>query len=245
MNKPLGIILDEQLIVSGDGPSLSRRGFLRLSGTTMAAIASWRFLGLSDATSAPFIITEQAQGLVIADPTRCVACRRCELACTDFNDGRSSPAVSRIKVRRNLHFGPTGLYAGMDARGDWGTGLIVQDFCKQCPHPVPCADACPNGAIVVKPPVNARIIEPSRCTGCGMCRKACPWEMISVDSETNKATKCFLCDGNPKCVEACPAGALQYVPWIDLTGRVSPRINPSASISAHSCRDCHEGTSKE
>jgi Fe-S-cluster-containing dehydrogenase component len=79
------------------------------------------------------IITEQALGLVVADPTRCVGCRRCELACTDYNDGKSSSSLSRIKVSRNQNFGPSGLYTGQRSHGDWGTGLIIQDFCKQCP----------------------------------------------------------------------------------------------------------------
>jgi len=218
---------------------LSRRSVLKICGATIAGMASWTTFGMGSGMGAPLIITEQANGLVIADPTRCVACRRCELACTDYNDGKSSPALSRIKVWRNLNFGPSGLYAGQRSHGDWGTGLIVQDLCKQCPHPVPCADACPNGAIEARPPTNARVIDPAKCTGCKTCLKACPWEMISVDPETNKATKCFLCDGRPKCVEACPAGALTYVSWVDLTGKVPPRITPILNKPA-ACGDCHQ-----
>jgi Fe-S-cluster-containing dehydrogenase component len=241
MRKFIGTILNGEQAPDGSwlARSFSRRAFLRLSGVTIAALASQQFLGLGDATSAPLVITEQAQGLVIADPTRCVACRRCELACTDFIDGKSSPTVARIKVRRNIQFGPTGLYTGKGNQGDWGTGLIIQDFCKQCPHPVPCADACPAGAIVVKPPLNARVIDQAKCTGCGVCRKACPWEMISLDPETKKASKCFLCDGKPKCVEACPAEALLYVTWIDLTGKVPTRTTPPATVDKLPCGDCH------
>lgn len=232
-------IAEQVLNMIAPGQPVSRRGVLKLCGATVAGIASWHFFGLGSGNSAPLIITEQALGLVVADPTRCVACHRCELACTDYNDGKSSSEISRIKVRRNLNFGPSGLYNGKRGDGDWGTGLIVQDFCKQCPHPVPCADACPNGAIEVKPPVNARVIDPAKCTGCKVCVKACPWEMISFDPETSKATKCFLCDGKPKCVEACPAGALTYVSWIDLTGKVPPRITPILNKTV-ACVDCHK-----
>ncbi|MCE5335953.1 MAG: 4Fe-4S dicluster domain-containing protein [Desulfobacteraceae bacterium] len=220
------------------GRPLSRRRVLKLCGATIAGMASWNCLGLSHGTGVPLIITENALGLVVADPTRCVGCRRCELACTEYNDGKSSHALSRIKVRRNQNFGPSGLYAGQRL-GDMGNGLIVQDFCKQCPHPVPCADACPNGAIELKPPTNARVIDEEKCTGCKVCLKACPWEMISFDPGKDKATKCFLCDGKPKCVEACPAEALLYVPWLDLTGRVPPRVPPVANRS-QACVDCHK-----
>ena len=221
------------------GLPLSRRSALKLCGATIAGMASWTCFGVGTGMSAPLIITEQANGLVIADPTKCVACRRCELACSEYNDGKASPTLSRIKVWRNLNYGPSGLHTGQRSHGDWQTGLIVQDFCKQCPHPVPCADACPNAAIEVKPPANARVIDPARCTGCKVCLKACPWEMISFDEDTKKATKCFLCDGKPKCVEACPAEALTYVSWIDLTGRVPPRITPAVSRS-QACGDCHQ-----
>jgi ferredoxin len=67
--------------------------------------------------------------------------------------------------------------------------------------------------------------------------------MISFDLDTNKATKCFLCNGKPKCVEACPAGALSYVAWFDLTDKVPPRVVPSAVIppkKAATCIECHK-----
>ena len=41
--------------------------------------------------------------------------------------------------------------------------------------------------------------------------------MMSFDVEEKKASKCFLCDGDPKCVKACPAAAIRYIPWIDRT----------------------------
>jgi len=232
-------IAEQVLNIIASGQPVSRRTVLKLCGVTVAAMASWQFFGMGSGNSAPLIITEQALDLVVADPTRCVGCRRCELACTDYNDGKSSPETARIRVRRNLNFGPSGLYTGKRDDGDWGTGLIIQDFCKQCPHPVPCADACPNAAIEVKPPVNARVIDPAKCTGCKVCLKACPWEMISFDPETTKATKCFLCDGMPKCVEACPAEALMYVSWVDLTGKVPSRTTPILNKPV-ACGDCHK-----
>ena len=221
----------------------SRRDFLKLSGVTVIGISAIGAAGAKSGKKMPLIIMDQAEGLVIADPTKCVGCRRCELACTEFNDGKASPTISRIKVSRNLNFGVKGVSGGQRGQGNWGNGLVTQDLCKQCPHPVPCANACPNDAIVVKPPTNARVVDPKKCIGCKMCQKACPWEMVSFDSDTNKATKCFLCDGKPKCVEACPAEALNYVAWRDLTDRVPPRVVPTAIVApakAAACNDCHK-----
>jgi Fe-S-cluster-containing dehydrogenase component len=220
--------------------SFSRREFLFITGGMIVAVSALEAKGAGEA---PLIIMDEAAGLVVADSTKCVGCRRCELACTEFNDGKASPTIARIKISRNLNFGPKGIQAGQHGRGNWGNGLIIQDFCKQCPHPVPCANACPNDAIVVRPPTNARVVDPNKCNGCKMCQRACPWEMMSFDSDTNKATKCFLCDGHPKCVEACPSGALSYVAWRDLTEKVPPRVVPSAVVSpdkAQTCIDCHQ-----
>ena len=232
--------LEEALNITHSGHSFSRREFLFMTGGIIVALST------SDARGAkepPLIILDQASGLVIADATKCVGCRRCELACTEFNDGKACPTMARIKVGRNLNFGPKGLQAGQRAQGTWGNGLVIQDVCKQCPHPVPCATACPNDAIVVSPSTNARVVDPDKCTGCKICQRACPWEMMSFDSDTDKATKCSLCEGNPKCVEACPSGALSYVAWRDLTGTVRPRVVATTVINpekAQSCIDCHK-----
>lgn len=236
-------IFEEALIPEDLRYSFSRRQFLKLTGVSIIGISALSPLWARGETKAPLIILEQAKGIIIADPTKCVGCRRCELACTEFNDGKAKPSISRLKVARNLNFGPKGVFAEKHGQGNWGNGLITQDFCKQCPHPVPCANACPNDAIVVKPPTNARVVDAKKCIGCKMCQRACPWEMMSFDSDTGKATKCFLCNGKPKCVEACPAEALSYMSWRDMTDKVLPRVVPQAVVpleKAAACKDCHK-----
>jgi len=187
-----------------------------------------------------------ATGLVIGIPTRCVGCRRCELACTEFNEGKAQPSMARIKIARNYSFGPSGPMMGL-AKGDggiFGNQLIIQETCKQCPHPVPCQLACPYGAIEITGPVNARVVNTDKCKGCRTCQQACPWGMTTFNEEIKKASKCHLCAGAPECVKACPAGALQYIPWQDLT-KTSPRrfvvpsyIGTTADVK-DSCAKCH------
>jgi Fe-S-cluster-containing dehydrogenase component len=222
-------------------PLCTRRQTLIWGGVSIIGLSTVAPV-LAQGTDKPLIIMEKARGLVIADPVLCVGCGRCELACTEFNDGKASPSLSRIKIDRNLNFGRQGIPAWRVGHGNMGDGLILQDLCMQCPHPVPCADICPENAIVLSPATNARMVDTKKCTGCMICLRACPWEMISFDPDSRKAAKCHLCQGKPKCVEACPAGSLSYVPWNDLTASTPQRnlnaamIPPQRSVS---CQQCH------
>jgi Fe-S-cluster-containing dehydrogenase component len=226
---------------AGFDAALSRRQFLFLSAgavTSLAALNICRAWG----GDAPVIIIDNAKGLLLADPSRCVGCQRCELACTEFNDGRAQPSLARIKVGRNINFGPEGPSGGVRMQGAWGNALFIQDTCRQCPHPVPCATACPEKAIKADPRTGARIVDTAACVGCRLCQRVCPWNMIDFDEESQKATKCFLCQGDPKCVEACPSGALRYVPWHDLTRDAAPRNATLTLIppeKAKECLECH------
>ena len=242
--------------ISETPKSISRRKLFEIAGLGAAGVVGLCVVGSPLASIATVsaqttsgtprqVMVEKAKGLVIAIPTRCVGCRRCELACTEFNDGEAQPSVARIKVGRNYSFGPTGAKVGWSrGQGNYGDALIVQDTCKQCPHPVPCMLACPKGAIEVVAPVNARVVNQDKCTGCRICQQACPWEMTSFDEEIKKSTKCHLCAGAPECVKACPAGALQYIPWTDMTKVVPPRfVVPGyiglATDTKDTCAKCH------
>jgi Fe-S-cluster-containing dehydrogenase component len=196
--------------------SLTRRRFLQVGGLSVVALSA---LGpwLAAEAAPPVLVLPQAKGLVLADPTKCVGCRRCELACTEFNDGKAAPSMARIKIARNMNFGPRGAFLGREGQGTWGNGLVVQDVCRQCADAA-CAAACPVQAISAKSPANARVVDETKCVGCRTCVSACPFRMMAFDEEIGRATKCTLCDGTPKCVDACPAAALRYVAWREISG---------------------------
>jgi Fe-S-cluster-containing dehydrogenase component len=229
----------------------TRRRFLKLglgglgvTGLYLAGCAS-SAAGGSSPTVARAVYVANASGMVLGNPTLCVGCRRCEIACTDFNEGKTQPSLARIKVGRNMNFGPQGAQDGF-WRGDgiFGNHRTIQETCRQCPHPVPCMDACPYGAIEVVPPTNARVVNIEKCKGCRICQSACPWAMTTFDESTKKASKCHLCNGSPECVKACPTGALKYVPWEDKTRLVPARFVVPAVINVpkdvqDSCVQCH------
>ncbi|MBE0556516.1 MAG: 4Fe-4S dicluster domain-containing protein, partial [Proteobacteria bacterium] len=182
------------------------------------------------------VFVANALGMIVAEPTLCVGCRRCESACVAFNKGIVQPSISNVKVNRNSLFGVAGAAMNGFGRGEgeYGNFRVVQDTCRQCPHPVPCQLACPQGAIEVVAPVNARVVNVDKCAGCGICVQACPWAMTSLTGPVNatgtKANKCTLCNGNPECVQACPSGALKYEAWSDRTKEIPPRQVVPGSI---------------
>jgi Fe-S-cluster-containing hydrogenase component 2 len=239
---------------------ISRRQFMATTGVAGLGVASLCIFGCggnsSTAAQPRQVFVANALGMVIADPARCGTCRRCEMACVGYN-ANQAPAgqtltqysVANVKVARNKNYGVEGVAtAGSLADGDYGNFRTPQDTCHQCPHPVPCQLACPQGAIQVVDPVNARVVNLDLCVGCGICVKSCPWAMTALSgtvlAKATKAHKCHLCNGNPECVQACPNGALTYQTWADLTSASPVRQAVPASIQlpadvAASCAKCH------
>jgi formate dehydrogenase iron-sulfur subunit len=78
-----------------------------------------------------------------------------------------------------------------------------------------CAAVCPVEAIT-KYEEGPVVINSVTCIGCEYCIHACPWEVITKNDITGKASKCTMCsdrlseDKQPFCVQACPAGALDF-----------------------------------
>ena len=239
---------------------VTRRQFMRGAGAVGLGATTFCLFGCGSSSTAANeaprqVFVANSLGMIVAEPSRCGGCRRCELACTEFNDGIAQPSAARIKVGRNYNLGSIEAGQGFKGGGIWGNFRTPQDTCRQCAHPVPCQLVCPHDAIEVIAPVNARVVNVDKCVGCGICTQACPWGMTSVNGPVlgsytdlngqvikTKATKCTLCGGNPECVAACPTGAIKYVPWADKTKEVPARIVVPAHIQsavADSCAKCH------
>jgi carbon-monoxide dehydrogenase iron sulfur subunit len=121
---------------------------------------------------------------------RCTGCRICELACSIEKQKKFVPRKARLK--HNYH------YPLKD----------VVSVCRQCAF-APCAKTCPVEAISRDSHTGAWTVDSYKCSGCGICVEACPFEMIKI-SEDNIALKCDLCGGNPQCAQWCPTGALIF-----------------------------------
>ncbi len=151
-------------------------------------------------------------GLMVVNPALCVGCRRCEIACS-WSHGTCavSPSTARIKVAKNLNYGPHGVQPNyQEQRGEQGDATIVPSTCRQCDV---CMTVCPQDAISINELTGARIVNDELCVGCGYCADKCPQQVITIDKLTRKSLKCDLCDGNPNCAQVCPTGAVQFYTW--------------------------------
>lgn len=115
------------------------------------------------------------------------------MACSEKQSGGYNPRLALLKIR---HI---------------NEGLIHEPVvCRQCHNPY-CQTVCPVDAVERDEETGAVIIDPDKCTGCGLCAKYCYLGVICINNEEKKAQKCDLCGGSPACVRECPTGALELV----------------------------------
>jgi Fe-S-cluster-containing hydrogenase component 2 len=47
------------------------------------------------------------------------------------------------------------------------------------------------------------LVDEEKCSNCGECYEACPYDVIHEHPERTVAFKCDLCDGDPQCITFC------------------------------------------
>jgi anaerobic carbon-monoxide dehydrogenase iron sulfur subunit len=129
---------------------------------------------------------------LMADFKKCTGCRTCEMACSQFHEGKSSPVLSRTRVVK------------FDARGE-----NHPTICNHCSKPQ-CLSACKVGAMSIDSNTGAVIVNEALCNGCRVCLASCPHSQVSFHPEKKVAFKCDLCNGHPQCARFCPTGAIAF-----------------------------------
>ncbi|MBS1854342.1 MAG: 4Fe-4S dicluster domain-containing protein [Acidobacteria bacterium] len=145
----------------------------------------------------------------LLDPKRCIECRACETACKQWNN-----VATGVNVRyRQVNVREAGQYPAVST-----TALSLA--CNHCENAW-CVKVCTVHAITRRAD-GIVLIDESKCFGCRMCEKFCPYQVPKFNSLTNKVEKCTMCadriDQNlqPACATVCPTGALQWGDWSQL-----------------------------
>ena len=130
----------------------------------------------------------------------CIGCGLCRVHCEAHHAGgddianvlkmRQSPAVGGIRIEHRE----------------------IESLSVRCQHcdDAPCIDACLTGAMHRDESSGFVLVDQEKCIGCGTCTLVCPFAAVRQDVLSGKAVKCDGCRDRdtPRCVAACPNGAL-------------------------------------
>ena len=216
--------------------SLSRRRFLKCASATGAAALVAR-----PVSAAATALRTGRTPAVLVDTTRCLGCRACEAACSEKNRLPSPAKAGDASVFETRRTTDVDTFTVVNRRG--GPDLsseprYVKSQCMHCLDPG-CASACPAKALekTFEGPV---VYHPERCLGCRYCMLACPFDIPRFEYEKASpyVRKCSFCADRqkqglaPACVEACPAGALQFGTRGELVEEARTRIyqNPGKYV---------------
>lgn len=138
---------------------------------------------------------EHIYSKIVVSPDKCTGCMACEMVCSLSMWGECNPTRSAI---RNIRSEVNALVS------------TIPVLCQQCQDAI-CAAVCPVEAITRSAQTGAMLIDEDKCLGCRRCVYSCPFGGVSVDSDSFRASKCNLCNGDPECCKICPKDALNYV----------------------------------
>jgi len=161
---------------------------------------------------------------MVIDLDKCTGCFNCFLACRDEHYANDFPPIALAQPFKG-HFW---MQIIERERGKYPKVKVsfIPKPCMHCDDP-PCAKASLNGA-VYKRPDGIVIIDPEKSTGQKEILSSCPHRVIFWNEDKNIPQKCTLCAHlldqgwkEPRCVEACPTGALLFGDLNDLESEIS------------------------
>jgi Fe-S-cluster-containing dehydrogenase component len=167
---------------------------------------------------------------IVIDTAECMACYNCFVACRDEHCGFDT-AVSKAQP----HSGQTWMRIDEEERGDDRRLVKTSTVATPCLHckdaDAPCKKASSGGAVYTRPD-GIVIIDSQKSKGQKQIVDACPIGAVYWNDELEIPQKCTMCvhlldEGYlmPRCVEACPNGALFFGDLDDPNSEVSKKIS--------------------
>jgi Fe-S-cluster-containing dehydrogenase component len=148
---------------------------------------------------------------LVIDVEKCENCNNCFMACKDEHCGNDWPGYAASQPLHghrwmNIRRKERGQFPVIDA-------AYLPTPCMHCDDP-PCQRAAKNGA-VIKRPDGIVLIDPQKARGQKALVQSCPYGAIWWNEEQQIPQKCTFCAHlldsgwtGPRCVQACPTGAL-------------------------------------
>jgi Fe-S-cluster-containing dehydrogenase component len=155
---------------------------------------------------------------------RCNGCYSCYLACRDEFGGNDYLPYSAAQPVEGMSW----MKIIEKERGS--TPKVKVDYipipCLQCAD-APCVNKCKDGSVYRRPD-GIVVIDPEKAKGNRDILSTCPHRLIYWNEEKNIAQKCTFCAHlldqgwkEPRCVEACPTGALVFGDLDDPASEIS------------------------
>ncbi len=173
------------------------------------------------------------------DLSVCNGCYCCQIACKDEHVANDwTPYAKPQPDTGQFWIGLTELVRGQVPKVKV---TYIPNMCHHCDD-APCIADCKSDAIT-KRDDGLVLIEPDKCTGCSLCRDACPHNAIFFNENLNIAQKCTGCshllDNDPewdvpRCVDQCPTDALRFGEVADFADFIKEAefINPGAKTKS-------------
>jgi Fe-S-cluster-containing dehydrogenase component len=155
----------------------------------------------------------------VFDTSICNGCYCCQIACKDEHCGNDWTPYAKPQPETGQFWLKLSEYV----RGTIPKVKVhyVATLCNHCDDPA-CLDVCPVEGAIYKRDDGLVIIDPEKCSGCTSCVSACPYGSIYMNDSLHLAQKCTGCAHlldagwtEPRCVDACPTGALKFLEEAD------------------------------
>ena len=167
---------------------------------------------------------------IVIDSANCMSCYNCFMACRDEHCGFDSKLS-----KSQPHEGQRWMDIRERERGD-DNRLVktasVPTPCSHCHKPA-CMDAGAPGSVYIRDD-GIVIIDPDKALGQQVIVDACPIGAVYWNEELKLPQKCTMCAelldegfAQPRCVGACPNGALFFGDLNDPGSEVSERASQS------------------
>jgi formate dehydrogenase iron-sulfur subunit len=199
-------------------------------------------------------VQEHVEVGFFTDPTVCIGCKACEVACKEWNEvpedgylwtGNSYDNTGHLGAStwRHVLFLEQDLPKAQQITGSTSTGrdsdgedpfrwVFLSDVCKHC-EKAGCLEACPTGSIV-RTEIGSVLVQDDVCNGCGYCVVNCPFGVIDRRPKPlpkhGGAFKCTFCYDRqksgltPACAKVCPTESIVFGRLDDLRAQATQRV---------------------